>query len=191
MSLESSILDYIDKSLNSIPIQTKIGEAGQKMMELGVDSLFVLENSEISGIVTQNDIMKAIFKELDISGTIESIVSKPLVTIASTATVGQAIKIMKENNIRRLVVKDDSKIIGLLTQKKIFGNLSSKAFEIPELEMPEKIKCPYCSSSFQKKDELSKHIDQIHVGYGVFQGNFSRAEDLGSISSADSYPKSL
>jgi signal-transduction protein with cAMP-binding, CBS, and nucleotidyltransferase domain len=172
MSLESPITNYIDTSLNTIPIQTKIGEVGQKMVELGVDSILVLENEEISN-------------------TVESIVSRPLITITNAANVGQALKMMKENNTRRLVVKEGSNLIGLITQKKIFGNLSSKAFEIPELEMAEKIKCPYCSSLFQKKEELSKHIDQIHIGYGVFQGNFSRAEDLGSISSPDSYPKSL
>ena len=189
MSLELPITDYIDTDLNTISSQISITEAGQKMMELGVDSVLVLEDNEISGIVTQIDIMKAISKNLKISDTVQSITSKPLITIANTANVGQAIKVMRENNIRRLVVKKDSKAIGTITQKKIFGSRSSTAFEIPELEMPEKIKCPYCSSFFQEKDELSKHMDQIHIGYGVFQGNFSRAEDLGSISSPEHYPK--
>jgi len=191
MSLELPITDYVDANLNAIPIQTTISEVGQKMVELGVDSILVLENGEISGIVSQKDIMKAISKKMDFSGTVESIISRPLITIDNTANVGQAIKMMKENNIRRLVVKEDSKPIGIITQKKIFGNISSKAFEIPELEMPEKIRCPYCSSFFQQKDELSKHIDQIHIGYGVFQGNFSKAEDLGDISSPNNYPKSI
>ena len=191
MSLELPITHYIDTDLNTISSQTSITEAGQKMMELGVDSVLVLEDNEISGIVTQIDIMKAISKNLKISDTVQSITSKPLITIANTANVGQAIKVMRENNIRRLVVKKDSKAIGTITQKKIFGSRSSKAFEIPELEMPEKIKCPYCSSFFQEKDELSKHMDQIHIGYGVFQGNFSRAEDLGSISSPEHYPKTI
>jgi Zn-finger nucleic acid-binding protein len=57
--------------------------------------------------------------------------------------------------------------------------------------MPKHIKCPYCSSLFLKKGDLSKHIEQIHIGYSVFQGNFSRVEDLGSISPPDSYSKSL
>ena len=191
MSLELPITDYIDTDLNTISSQTSIIEAGQKMMELGVDSVLVLEDNEISGVVTQIDIMKAISKNLKISDTVQSITSKPLITIANTANVGQAIKVMRENNIRRLVVKKDSKAIGTITQKKIFGSRSSTAFEIPELEMPEKIKCPYCSSFFQEKDKLSKHIDQIHIGYGVFQGNFSRAEDLGSISSPEHYPKTI
>ena len=191
MSLELPITDYIDTHFNTISSQTPITEAGQKMMELGVDSVLVLEDNEISGIVTQLDIMKAISKNLKISDSVQSITSKPLITIANTANVGQAIKVMRENNIRRLVVKKDSKAIGTITQKKIFGSRSSNAFEIPELEMPEKIKCPYCSSLFQKKGELSKHVDQIHIGYGVFQGNFSKADDLGSISAPSDYPKSL
>ena len=191
MSFESPITDYIDSNLNTISNQTIISEIGQKMVDLGVDSILVLENKEISGIVTQKDLMTAFSKKIDFSETVESIVSKPLITITNTANVGQALKLMKENDIRRLVVKEGSNPIGMITQKKIFGNLSSKAFEIPELEMPEKIKCPYCSSLFQEKDELSKHIDQIHIGYGVFQGNFSRAEDLGSVSSPEHYPKTI
>jgi signal-transduction protein with cAMP-binding, CBS, and nucleotidyltransferase domain len=191
MSFESPIKDYIDSNLNTVSNQTIIGEIGKKMVDLGVDSILVLENDEISGIVTQKDLMTAFSKKIDFSETVESIVSRPLITITNTANIGQALKMMKENDIRRLVVKEGSNPIGMITQKKIFGNLSSKAFEIPELEMPEKIKCPYCSSFFQEKDELSKHIDQIHVGYGVFQGNFSRAEDLGSISSPEHYPKTI
>lgn len=191
MSLELPITDYIDTSLNTISIQTTISETGRKMIELGVDSVLILENEEISGIVTQKDIMKSISKEINASGTVESIMSRPLITIDSAANVGEAIKLMKENNIRRLVVKQDSNLIGIITQKKIFGNLSSKAFEIPELEIPEKIKCPYCLSFFKEKDELSKHIDQVHIGYGVFQGNFSKIDDLGSINPPDNYPKSI
>ena len=191
MSLESPISDYVDVHLNTIPIDTTIGEAGQKMVELGVDSVLVLENEKISGIITQKDIMKAISKEMDLLGSVGTIMSRPLITIANTANVGEAIKKMKENNTRRLVVTEGVNTIGMITQKKVFGNLSSKAFEIPELEIPEKIKCPYCLSFFKEKDELSKHIDQIHIGYGVFQGNFSKVEDLGSISSPDNYPKSL
>ncbi len=39
MSLELPITDYIDTHLNTISSQILITEAGQKMMELGVDSV--------------------------------------------------------------------------------------------------------------------------------------------------------
>ncbi len=46
MSLESPITEYIDTSLNAVPNNTTISEAGQKMIELGVDSVFVLEDTK-------------------------------------------------------------------------------------------------------------------------------------------------
>ncbi len=31
--------------------------------------------------------------------------------------------------------------------------------------------CPYCNSKFESKDLLSKHIDRIHHGSGVLEGD--------------------
>ena len=31
--------------------------------------------------------------------------------------------------------------------------------------------CPYCSSTFDTKEELSKHIDRIHGGSGLLEGD--------------------
>ncbi|MCZ6582242.1 MAG: hypothetical protein O6761_03615 [Thaumarchaeota archaeon] len=33
------------------------------------------------------------------------------------------------------------------------------------------IACPYCNSMFKDKDELSKHIDRIHHGSGLLEGD--------------------
>jgi len=31
--------------------------------------------------------------------------------------------------------------------------------------------CPYCDSKFGSKEELSKHIDRIHHGSGLLEGD--------------------
>jgi len=31
--------------------------------------------------------------------------------------------------------------------------------------------CPYCQSKFKDKTELSKHIDRIHTGLGLLEGD--------------------
>lgn len=31
--------------------------------------------------------------------------------------------------------------------------------------------CPYCDSAFKDKEELSKHIDRIHHGSGLLEGD--------------------
>ena len=34
--------------------------------------------------------------------------------------------------------------------------------------------CPYCSSKFKDNEELSKHIDRIHHGSGLLEGDSRR-----------------
>tara|TARA_B100001123_G_C15327380_1_gene1030008 strand:- start:350 stop:472 length:123 start_codon:yes stop_codon:yes gene_type:complete len=31
--------------------------------------------------------------------------------------------------------------------------------------------CPYCDSVFENKEALSKHIDKIHIGPGLLEGD--------------------
>jgi hypothetical protein len=31
--------------------------------------------------------------------------------------------------------------------------------------------CPYCASKFKNNEELSKHIDRIHHGSGLLEGD--------------------
>ncbi len=33
------------------------------------------------------------------------------------------------------------------------------------------VSCPYCDSTFGDKNELSKHIDRIHHGSGLLEGD--------------------
>ena len=34
-----------------------------------------------------------------------------------------------------------------------------------------KSKCPYCSSLFDDAENLSQHIDKIHIGPGLLEGD--------------------
>lgn len=33
------------------------------------------------------------------------------------------------------------------------------------------VECPYCQSKFKDKADLSKHIDRIHTGSGLLEGD--------------------
>jgi CBS domain-containing protein len=80
------------------------------------------------GIITERDIVYQIgSSDLFLAQKpIREVMKYPLVTIAPTATVKEAIEIMQSKNIRRLLVVDkDDKVRGILTQKDIFKALSS------------------------------------------------------------------
>jgi len=89
------------------------------MKSHGVGSILVKKNSEIAGILTERDILNRVIGEgIDPSRTkIRSIMSSPLITVNSTATVHEALEIMAMHDCRRLPVVQDGKIVGLLAQR--------------------------------------------------------------------------
>jgi len=73
-------------------------------------------------------------------------------------------------------VLDDGKIIGVVTLMSIVGNAPSRSVDLAEIEIPAiqsnlSIRCPYCQSEFTDKSELSSHIDRIHLGSGLLEGD--------------------
>jgi uncharacterized C2H2 Zn-finger protein len=34
-----------------------------------------------------------------------------------------------------------------------------------------KICCPFCDSTFETKEELDRHIDRVHTGSGLLEGD--------------------
>ena len=49
--------------------------------------------------------------------------SHPVITLSSNATVYDAIKLMYEKKIRRLIILEKEKLVGIITDKDIFRSL--------------------------------------------------------------------
>ena len=162
--LDEPVSKFTDKKMTAIASNLTIQDAAKAMSESKVDSILVFEKNKIIGIVTEKDILQDIVaKGLDPSKTaLREITKGPLITIKKTASVKEALKIMKKQDIRRLVVVD-KRPIGLITQKMVCGNLTDKQIVLPELEIPDKTTCPYCSQNFENNKTLSSHIDKTHI----------------------------
>lgn len=75
------------------------------------------------GIITERDVVRILGK-LDpnlLQTPLRELMTKPLITIEQSASINDATKIMNNKKIRRLVVVDqNNKMIGILTQRDIF-----------------------------------------------------------------------
>ena len=162
--LNEPVSKFTNKKMTTVASNLTIQDAAKVMTESKVDSILVFEKNQIIGMVTEKDILYDIVaKGLDpTKTTLGKIAKGPLITIKKTAPVKDALKIMKKHNIRRLVVVD-KRPIGLITQKMVCGNLSDRHVVLPELEIPDKTSCPYCSQNFESTQRLSSHIDKIHI----------------------------
>jgi CBS domain-containing protein len=115
----------IENAMRSPPITAQSSETASTLMEemvsFDIGSIIILEGDEPVGIVTEKDIVRRVLKtERDILKTrAKDIMSSPLKTIEVSKTLEEALKIMAENNIRRLCVIKDGKLSGVVTQRRI------------------------------------------------------------------------
>jgi len=92
--------------------------AAAEAMEIdGVGHVVLVEDGEIRGIVTDHDIaVRAVAKGLDPSTTpVSEIASFDVTAIVADASVADAIQLMREGSLRRiLVVNSEMQLVGVL-----------------------------------------------------------------------------
>ncbi len=174
--LEDPVSKYTNHQMVVVASNFKISDAAKTMTESKVDSILVFEDDDVIGIVTQKDILSdVVAKGKDPTKvTVKEIMHKPIISIDKDAKVREAIALMSKHDIRRLIVRNEKRSIGIISQKMIVGNMCETDALMPELEIPHKIRCPYCDSLSDDKKSLSKHIDNFHIGRGLLEGDLSK-----------------
>ena len=88
------------------------------MVRNDLGSLVITEDGQPAGIVTERDIMKSIgYGKVNLDSEVGKIMSKPLISVASDATLGKAADIMIKRKVRRLLVKENTEYVGIITQR--------------------------------------------------------------------------
>ena len=52
-------------------------------------------------------------------GSVESVMSAPLISVNANASIGEASDVMLINNIRRLLVKENDRYVGIISQREL------------------------------------------------------------------------
>lgn len=171
--LDEAVKKFIHKKVVMLDSNQTVEKAAKAMREERIGSILVSEKGEAVGIVTERDILyRVVAGGKDPSKLkLKDIMSKPLIFIDANAKVKEAIALMAKNEIRRLVVKEDKKIVGVISQRAVVGDVHRADVSIAEIDIPKGVLCPYCGSTFENKEELSKHIDRMHIGAGLLEGD--------------------
>ena len=184
-NLDAPVTEVMDYNVVILDDSASINEAARGMEENGVTSILVRdsESGTVTGIVTERDIIyRAVAKSLGMyKAKIKKIMTTPLITVDKQTPCIDAIKIMREKGLRRLPVLEQGNIIGIITLMELAGNVPERNIDLAELEKPQTsetpiLTCPYCESKFSDKSELSKHIDRIHLGSGLLEGDLRKGK---------------
>ncbi len=113
----------------------KVSKALQMMVRHRIGSIVVVDKGKPIGILTERDVSTRTAKGQNVRGmVVRNIMSKPLVTIAPSAQVWQAVEQMVRKDIRRLPVMEGDRMVGMVTERDVFRWVIKVAYEpnIPE-----------------------------------------------------------
>jgi len=116
LSLESEGVGsaYPDQPL-AATADDSVGNVMQLLRAQRTGAVLICEGSKLVGIVTERDALEAMAGSTDFSTPVREFMSAPPVTIASSATVGEAIRKMSEGGYRHLpIVDNEQKPTGVL-----------------------------------------------------------------------------
>ncbi len=123
----SQVKKYMTKEVTTIDYDASVTDAA-KIMTVDKDYrgyVIVLQKGKPKGIVTEKDLVnKVIVGGLDPAKTsVSEIMSTPLITVDPEDDLLKASQVMKEQNVRKLIVIRDEIIYGIITAKIISQNV--------------------------------------------------------------------
>ena len=118
--LDRPASSYMNKQFVYVNDDTDVATAVRQMQSKRAETMIVVRNDGTPlGIITDSDILdKVVIKGEDTDKVyLRSVMSTPLITISTTASVRDALQVMKLNAIKRIPVRDSYGIVGIVTQK--------------------------------------------------------------------------
>jgi CBS domain-containing protein len=112
------VKDAMHEGVTWVPPDAAITELAVKMRDEGIGSIPVGENDRLIGMVTDRDIaIKALADGRDPATlTARDVMSGPILYCRSEEDLDDAVRIMEDNQVRRLPVIDENKrMIGILS----------------------------------------------------------------------------
>lgn len=166
MGLESiGISNIINKDVKVIDQEQNIFDTSKVMIDNNIGSVVIIDNNESKnpvGIITERDVVRIVstFSLSDLQVPVRKLMSSPLVTLSQNASALDAMKLMYEKKIRRVIVLDGSTLAGIVTEHDIFKLLMSNKelistvvandFPIPQKDLYRDFSHFWFSNSFYK-----------------------------------------
>jgi len=109
--------DVMTKGAITIELEDSVQLATELMQGYDIDSIIVVKGGKGIGMVTERDIIcKIIADRKDpLETPIKEAMTSPLITITPESDIDDAARKMRDENIRRLVVIEKEKIVGIIS----------------------------------------------------------------------------
>lgn len=117
MDLRAPIRVYMTKKLIGVKPDDTVKRAGEVMVEFDIGSLVVVdEEGNVVGFLTKGDIIRRmVIPGLPNTTPVKEIMTKDLVTVPSTAPLGEVLDLLSKKGIKHILVEEEGKIVGIFS----------------------------------------------------------------------------
>jgi len=122
------IRDIMEKNVVTIEDDKTALDAAHLISEKDVSFLVIMKNNTQVGVLSESDFVKRLAADDKKASevTVSEIMSSNFRWVEPETEIEDAIQKMLNNNIRRLVILDDNKLAGVITQTDLTGFLRDK-----------------------------------------------------------------
>ncbi len=124
----AQIRDIMQKNVITIDLEKSALDAANLLSEKDISFLIIMQDGKPIGLVTERDFLKKVSAKNRLASEIalSEIMSKKFRSVEPSTDIEDAVQKMLNNNIRRLVVIEDEKLAGVITQTDLASYLRSK-----------------------------------------------------------------
>jgi CBS domain-containing protein len=115
--MAQSIREVMTADPRTVESGATVAEAAREMRDGDVGSVVVIENGKVAGIITDRDIaVRVVAQGLDPDATrVSEAATVPPVTLTVDQSVDDAIRLVREQEVRRIVVVQDDRAAGIVS----------------------------------------------------------------------------
>ena len=122
---EMLVKDIMSKALISVDPSTTAFQVAKMMQQGGIGALIVKKDNKPAGIITDRDFaIKIAVDKVSTDTPIDKVASYPLITINSNEPIVDAAKLMSSKKVRKLVVFENDKVVGIITSTDLVNQLA-------------------------------------------------------------------
>ena len=122
---ETLVKDTMTRALISVDPSTTVYQVAKMMEQGGFGAIIVKEDNVPKGMITDRDFaIKIAVHKYPVDTPVHKVASYPLETINSDESILVAADLMSRKKIRKLVVVDSDKVVGIITSTDIVNQLA-------------------------------------------------------------------
>jgi PAS domain S-box-containing protein/putative nucleotidyltransferase with HDIG domain len=166
--------DFLEMSVDSLATQ-----ASNQLQKRVLECAIVTEHGKPIGILTERDLVRLYHRQL-LDAKIDEVMSKPVLTIKYDALLIDAANLMKEKNVKRLVVTDVAgNICGILNEHDLVKNMEDEYIQMLQHLVFSQAQALTEDRFRALVNHLPQKICVKHVNSVYLASNSSYADDLG------------